>query len=239
MLLNSGSKLKVLVIGLVVSSCASFEPALRFQDLNRPRQPTAREVREGLEVSVEEFVSSNKSNQAFDADIGPYGVLALLVRVENAGTENYKVQKNEIKASLGGQMLSQLSGEEAANQAATSEYAGKALFWTALAGPFAIIAWPATIAGSTANTHAVNRRVQQHFESLQFTDALLKPNQTAAGFIYLKLPGGVKRLEKLTIELEPSEEKTGKRLSYKLSLPDLTLSAPVSSPTPDEPGEGG
>jgi len=64
--------------------------------------------------SVEEFVTPEKSRQAFDADIASYGILALLVRVENGGTESYGVQRNHITAFLGGQHLPQLTGEQAA-----------------------------------------------------------------------------------------------------------------------------
>lgn len=230
MLLSRVSKLNVFVIGLLFIGCASFEPGLRFQDLARTRQPTVREVRDGMEVSVEEFVSTHKSNQAFDADIAPYGVLPLLVRVENSGTETYRVQEKDITVFLDNQPLGSLSGEEAASQAGTSEYAGKALAWTVATGPFFILLWPATIGGSAAHTHSVNRRIQQHFESLRFNDALLKPNQNAVGFLYFKIPDGVKRLEKLSVQIEPSEEKSAKKLSFKLSLPPLELSAPASTP---------
>jgi len=229
MRLNRLSQSVALLTGLIFAGCASFEPGMRFQDLMRARQPTAREAREGLEVSVEEFASAHKSNQAFDADIAPYGVLPLLVRVENNGTQTYRVPQHAITVFLDNQPLGSLSGEQAASQAATSEYAGKALAWTVATGPFFILLWPATIAGSAAHTASVNRRIQQHFESLQFNDALLKPNQIAAGFLYFKLPGGVKKLEKLTVQIEPSEEKTGKTLSFKLSLPALELSAPAST----------
>jgi hypothetical protein len=230
MQLNHPSKSTVIVIGLIFSGCASFEPGLRFQDLARARQPTVREVREGLEVSVEEFATSNKSLMAFDGDIAPYGVLALLVRVENRGTDNYNVQKNETKAILGGQRLLPLSGVEAASQSATSEYVGKALGWTVATGPFFILLWPATIAGSASHTASVNRRIQQHFESLELNDSLLRPNQTAVGFLYFKLPDNTKRLENLTVEMEPIAEQGGKRLSYRLSLPTLDLSGAVATP---------
>ncbi len=121
MRLNRHSKFNVFLMAVVFSGCASFEPGLRYQDLMRPRQPTVREVREGLDVSVEEFASAHKSNQAFDADIAPYGVLPLLVRVENNGTESYRVQQHTITIFLGNEPLGSLSGEQAANQAATSE----------------------------------------------------------------------------------------------------------------------
>jgi len=240
MRLKRHSSLSVVAIALMFSGCASFEPGLRFQDLMRARQPTVKEARDGLEVAIEEFATTNKSLMAFDGDIAPYGVLALLIRVENKGAGNYNVQKNDIKAFLRGHRLPLLSGVEAANQAATSEYAGKALAWTVATGPFFILLWPATIAGSASHTQSVNRRIQQHFESVELTDSLLRPNQMAVGFLYFKLPDNVKSLENLTLEIEPVAEQTSQRLSYKLSLPTLNLSGPVSTPlaSTTEPKQG-
>ena len=212
-----------LVAGICITGCASFEPALRTSDLMRARQPTVMETREGLEISVEEFVSPDKSRQAFDADVASYGVLALLVRAENKGVNNYKIAQRSITASIGGQQLLAINGVDAANQAATSEYAGKALGWTVAAGPFAILLWPATIAGSAAHTQSVNRRIQQHFESLQLSDALLKPNQMVTGFVYFKLPESPKYLDHLVIEAPATEEPSGKQLSFKLSVPKIAL----------------
>lgn len=197
----------------------------------RPRQPTAKEVQEGLEISIEEFASAAKSQQAFDADIARYGILALLLKVENNGTQNYRVQERAVSVYLGNESLPSISGEKAASQGANSEYAGKALGWTVLTGPFAILLWPATIAGSAAHTASVNRRIEQHFESMRFNDALLRPNQSTAGFVYFKLPSGIKRLENLRVEVAPVDEQTAKQFSYSLPLPTLDLSGTVSSLT--------
>lgn len=211
------------------AGCASFEPGLRYQDLARPRQPTVKDMKEGLEISLEEFASVNKSRQAFDADVAPNGILPILLKLENNGTQTYRIQERVVSAYIGTDMLGSLGGETAASQSANSEYAGKALGWTVAAGPFAILLWPVTIGASAAHTASVNRRIEQHFESLRFNDALLKPNQTAAGFIYFKLPSGVSKLEKLRVEVTPSEENTGKKLEFVLPLPAIDLSAPVAS----------
>ena len=220
----------VIIAGIIFNGCASFEPGMRHQDLMRSRQPTVKDVQEGLEVSVEEFITADKSLQAFDADIAPQGVLALLIRMENNGAQTYKAEQHAITVHLDDQILTSLSGQQAADQAATNEYVGKALGWTLATGPFFILLWPATIAGSASHTAAVNRRIEQHFESLEFNDALLKPNQSAAGFLYFKLPDGVKSLEKLVVAVTPAEEQSGKKLSYKFSLPTLELSGPASTP---------
>ena len=52
--------------------------------------------------------------------------------------------------------------------------------------------------------------------------------QTAAGFIYFKLPSGVSKLEKLRIEVAPSEEISGNKLEFVLPLPTIDLTAPVA-----------
>jgi hypothetical protein len=212
----------------VASGCASFEPGLRYQDLARPRQPTVRETKDGLEISLEEFASANKSRQAFDADVAPNGILPILLKIENNGTQTYKIPERVVSAYIGNDLLGSLGGESAASQSANSEYAGKALGWTVAAGPFAILLWPVTIGASAAHTASVNRRIEQHFETLRFNDALLKPNQTAAGFVYFKLPSGVNRIEKLRVEVTPLEETSSKRLEFVLPLPTIDLSAPVA-----------
>jgi hypothetical protein len=223
MRVNRCFKIAALITSFLLAGCASFEPALRTPDLTRSRQPSAVTAQEGLEISVEEFASPNKSRQAFDADIASSGILALLVRADNKGTVNYKITQGSVTAHLDGQSLPSIGGTAAANQAATSEYAGKALGWTIATGPFAILLWPVTIAGSAAHTQSVNRRIQQHFESLQFTDALLKPNQVATGFVYFELPENLTKLEKLSIGATASEEPGGKQLSFNLSLPEIAL----------------
>jgi hypothetical protein len=216
-------KVAGLIASIWMTGCANFEPALHTSDLMRTRQPSVAGTQDGLEISVEEFITPDKSRQAFDADVASYGVLAMLVRAENKGAVNYKIAQRSITATVGGQPLPPMSGVDAANQAATSEYAGKALGWTIATGPFAILLWPVTIAGSAAHTQSVNRRVQQHFESLQLTNALLKPNQTAAGFVYFKLPESSKSLEKLVIEATATEESSDKQLSFRLSIPAIAL----------------
>ncbi len=229
MQLNFRTKFNVLVTALIFTGCAAFEPGLRYQDMLRARQPTVKRVVDGLEVSVEEFASPKKSEEVFDADIAPFGVLPLLVKVENIRTETFQVNKSNIKAYLGGEELVPLSGETAANQAATSEYVGKALAWTLATGPFFIFLWPATIAGSASHTSSVNKRIRQHFVNLAFTDAALKPNQVAGGFLYFKIPDGLQKLEKLTVEVGVFNEQGGNKITSKLSLPTLELSDSVSA----------
>jgi hypothetical protein len=129
-----------------------------------------------------------------------------------------------VKAWLGDQPLTALTPIEAANQAATSEYVGKALGWTIAAGPFAILLWPVTIGASAAHTHGVNRRIQQFFVAGGFQDALIGPKQTALGFLYFKIPEGTKATEKFRVEAQVGRESGDEKLSYEFDLPVVKLS---------------
>lgn len=223
------SKFILLAMSMIFSGCtASFEPRVSSSDLAKSRLPTAKEIKSGLEVSVEEYASPHKSRRAFDADIAPHGVLPLLLRVENKGTDNYKIQRSQIRAFLGGESLPPLQGYEAANQGAARDYVWNSLVNTAAIGPLAIYFWPATMALSAKHTQTVNQRIERHFESLELTDALVKADETVAGFVYFKLPDKGKSLENLsvevTVEADLSEEPRGKQVTYRFSLPTLELS---------------
>jgi hypothetical protein len=213
-----------LIIGLTVNGCASFEPGLRLQDMHRPRQPSAKAVQEGVEVSVEEFVTSSKSQMMFDTDLASEGVIPLFIRVDNNGTKRYSARRVDIKASSNGQSLISLAPREAANMAATSEYAGKALGWTLAAGPFAILLWPVTIGASAVHTHGINRRIEAFFDASSYQDALLSPKQSTLGFVFFKAPEGVKQLDNFVVEAEVIEDANEAKLPYIFKLPPLLIS---------------
>lgn len=231
MILRCQSNLGVLLTAIFLSGCASFQPALRYTDLLRPRTPTVSAVKEELTISVEEFASPNKSIQAFDANLVAQGILPLLVRIENNSATAYRIRQVDINASLNGESMLAVYSDQAADQAATSEYAAKALGWTVASGPLFVVFWPVTIAASAAHTSGVNNRIRQHFANMEFTDKLLKPKQSFAGFVYFKLPAGVKKLENMIVSVEPREEESGSRVDFKLSLPTLDLEAPSSTIT--------
>jgi hypothetical protein len=225
--LSRKSKLMAIVIGFIFAGCATFQPGLRYQDLMRARQPTAKEVREGLEVSIEEFVSREKSRRAFDADIAPHGVLAFFLRIENKSPTSYIVRDTDSRVFLHDRPLNFLQGIDAARQAASSDGAAKAAAWTVAMGPFALLFWAPAISISGSHTQYVNQRIEHHFDNLQFGNVLLRPAQAVGGFLYFKIPNGTKRLEDLTVEVVASEEKTPRQVSIRFPVPILELSAPV------------
>lgn len=209
------------LMGLIFAGCGqSFNHRIRSLP---PPMPTAKEVRAAIEVSVEEFVSATKARMTFDADVARHGVLALLVRMENRSNKDYKAWKRQIKAYLDGKALPRIYGYKAARQVASQGYWWKAPL-TIAAIPLGLFIYPTTVT-------LVDRRVEHHFERIEFTDKLLKPNDVALGFVYFKIPGGwfsSKRLENLTVNVTLEEDSYGERngnpLYFELSLPTLEVS---------------
>lgn len=216
------SKLKWSIVALLVGGCsATFEPRLNSYDLVKSRLPTAKEIQAGVEVSVEEYASADKSRRAFDAELADKGILPLLIRVENKGTEDYKVKRNRVVALLDGKSLEPMHGFEAAERGAARDGTWNALVNTAAIGPLAIYFWPATMAFSASQTKTINRKIEQHFESLELTDTVVKPGETSAGFVFFKVPETLKQENlsvELTLQTEASEETPTKQLHYRFAL---------------------
>jgi len=225
MLQNPLFYLHVLFLVLVLGCTATFKPRV---DSTQTGLSAAREVREGVEVSVREFVSVGRSRRAFDANIASEGVLALHVRLENTGVRNYRARRYQVRAFLGGQVLPTLEAYEAASQGASRSYILPALVNTAALGPLGMVLGLPVILGSTTHTRNVNEQVEHHFEAIEFTDVLLKPTDTAEGFVYFKLPNGLKRVENLMVEIAlevaPAEDQKGDVVYFRLRLPVLEIS---------------
>lgn len=226
-----------LPLALLLAGCtASFEPRMATDDLMNSRLSTAAETRAGLKVSVEEFFSPDKSRRAFDAELGPHGVLPLLVRVENGSADSYRLERGKIEAFLEEERLSPLYGYQAAEQGAKRDFVWNALVNTMAMGPLAIYFGVLGVAASASQAQEINRKVEHHFERLELADAQLKPTETVAGFVFYKLPDGVERLEGLTlivtVEADGAEERA-KPLTYRLPLPTLQLPNSYPGPSAD------
>jgi hypothetical protein len=213
---------RTIAVCLLISGCASYKPQLKQEDLSIARQPSASETKDGVTVSVEEFATPDKSRKAFDADTAHYGVLAVLIRLENKGAQNYQIRRSNVTAFIADKQLSQLLADDAASKSAKSEYVGKALAWTLATGPLGMILWPGTIAGSASHTAYVNRRVKWHFQGMELKDAELKPNETVAGFVYFEMPGKSKKLEGLVLQVDTASNG-GEKVAYNLTVPSVDL----------------
>jgi hypothetical protein len=228
-----------LSVTVLTASCARFQPSLDQQVLfGGTRIPTVVQTQENITVSIEEFASADKSKRAFDSDVVSSGVLPILFRIDNKSDATFKVPADSIKAFIDGQALSALGGETAARQAATRDYVGRALGWTILTGPFAILAWPGTIVGSAVHTRNVNSRIIRHFETLEFKGAMLRTNQPVSGFIYYQVPTDSKFLESLAerktlsnlfVEIVVVPEQEGSDVTFKLPLPPIDLTEPAKN----------
>ena len=219
-----------LCAALLCSGCATFHPTTTVQDLAKTQQSTVASVNQDLEIFVEEFVSSDKSRKAFDTDMPASGVLPVFLRLHNKGSVNYRVDQNDVRAYLDGRMLPPIAGIDAARQAANSDAVSKAAVWTLAAGPFALFFWPATISLSASHTKAINRDIENYFQNSELGKVLIKPGQNAAGFLYFQIPTGVKKLEKLVLEVVATDDVTNTPMTVPLSLPTLELSSIASSP---------
>lgn len=219
----------IFIYALWTCGCvASFEPEVHSLGELRSGLPTSKEVKSGLAVSVEEFVSANKSRHVFDADVAAHGILPLLVRVENHSTEPYIVQRDQIRASLDGQALLPIYGKEAARQGAARNNVGRALVNTILWGPLAPYFGLPSMVASASHTRSVNKDIERHFEKMEFIDTVLKPGETSEGFAFFQLPGHEKRLEKLQVNVFAVAGATlgqeGREMTYRLSFPALEVS---------------
>ena len=229
---------KCLIACMLVSGCASFRPALDQQALlGGTRIPTTEQTIEGVTLSIEEFATPAKSKLAFDSEVASSGVVPLLIRIENKTSSNLKIPSEAVKVYIENQPLSRLTGAKAATEAATREYVGKAVGWTVLAGPFAILAWPGTIIGSAIHTRNVNSRIIQHFETLEFTGSIARPNQPVGGLVYYQIPADTKLLQNiaetkaiqnLRVELTATGEQEAQSVRFDVPLPSLNLLPPAN-----------
>jgi hypothetical protein len=209
---------------LGLTACtSSFEPRMSAGGLEAPRLPTAREARGGVEVSIEEYYSSHKSRRAFDADVGSRGILPILIHIENRSPQDYRIERRNINAKLNGQSLPVTYGIDAAEIGALRNPTWNALVNTAALGPMAMFFGVGVIAGSASQTQKINRQVEQHFERMELTDRIVKPNETAAGFVFFRLPSGAKSLDTLNLEMilaaEPFEGHPVRPLIYQFAVP--------------------
>ncbi len=203
---------------LLSCGCASFEPATRHQEMLGPRHPTVSETRDGLQISLEEFISSEKSRRMFDADLASQGVLAILLKAENKSHSAIKIEDKETRAFLENLPLLFLPSVDAANQAATRDYTTRAAGWTLATGPLALIFWPVTVSLSGMHTGGVNRQIEQHFQSLSFGKAIVQPGQSAVGFLYFKLAENFKGNETIVVEVLTFEIDSGRQIIFKLPI---------------------
>jgi hypothetical protein len=146
-----------------------------------------------------------------------------LVHVENKSGQDYRIERKAIHAQLNGQPLKNLYGLEAAETGALRNPAWNALVNTAAIGPMAIFFGIGAIAGSASQTQRINRQIEQHFERMELSERIVKPTETASGFVYFKAQPGTTNLDSLVLEMslsaEPVEGHPARQLVYRFTMP--------------------
>ncbi|MBI4534991.1 MAG: hypothetical protein HY708_01845, partial [Ignavibacteriae bacterium] len=118
--------LLLVAFALNFHSCATYSPTLIRIN---PSGPNTRKAAKGdLTVYAEEFVSGEKSQVAFDANMPAEGVLPILISVENTGRESVDVNITDIR--LRGETLLKLLMPEDAAIRAQRGIAARALGWS-------------------------------------------------------------------------------------------------------------
>jgi hypothetical protein len=188
---------------------------------------------------VEEFASSDKSQQVFDAALAGYGVLALFITLANHGLTEYAVEHGSIRAYLGTQPLPALPAKEAAAQSTVRVFEmrlkGQDIAYTlmTLTPPGWVVVsshWLHCLGNTECSfnqererrKHAIEydrKNIPLHFEKLELRDALLPPGGRAAGFMYFKLPDDRNnQLNRITLEVIATDRRHGTEARYHFSF---------------------
>ena len=220
--------ISLLMVCMLVG-CASYTPTL-------PRLghtgPTVRKTVKGdLTLYVEEYVTPEKAEKAFDTDLANEGVLPLMIGLENNGKEPYEIKAGDIFVR-GKSLLKGLAPEEVASRAERSAV-GRALGWSLIVP---IIGIPIAVAASAIHTNSVNKKIRQDFAAKAFTEAVVLPNKDYSGFLFFELEEGRKDLSGLSLEMRVRNVVTGKSVTIAVPLPAATIT-PKEESSSQEDGE--
>ena len=167
------------------------------------RMPTVRGVEDEIEITVEEFVSIDKSREVFDTDLAGYGILALFITITNNSFHDYTIERGAISTYLDAQALLPLSAKEAAEQSTAIEFQRRVKAQDIAYGVLAFNPAGLVVIGShmldclgnsecsfkqerERRKHAIEydrKNVPLHFEKLELRYAPLRPGEKAEGFV--------------------------------------------------------
>jgi hypothetical protein len=216
----------LLVVGLVLSGCASYSPSLVRLE---PTGPTMSKQASGdITVYIDEFATPEKSEKAFDTNLVKEGVLPLLIQVQNNSPYPYEVKKMDITLQETGlnTALIPLTPEQAAKKAKKSAVT-RAIGWSLIVP---IVAIPVAVTASAIHTSKVNKQIAQDFSAKGFPDGTIMPNKELSGFLFFELPKGRKDLSGLNLQVTPRKAETGEFLTITSPLPAATFK-PVKAST--------
>jgi hypothetical protein len=205
------------LVMLVFMGCASYSPSL--VRLNRTGPDVSKKCQGDLVVYVDEYAEEEKSKRAFDTNLADNGVLAVLLLVENSGTQSYEVKASDMTICEGTSCLKPLSPEAAAAKAKRNA-TGRAIGWSLIVP---IISIPIAAVASASHTRDVNRHMAQDFSAKGFSDGALLPKKERSGFLFFQLDRARKDLRGLCLEASARNVNTGEIRTITLPLPDATV----------------
>ena len=214
--------LLLLAIALNFHGCASYTPTLVRLI---PSGPDTKKAENGdLTVYAEEFVTGEKSQRAFDANMPAEGVLPILISVENTGQKPFDV--NVADVCLRGEKPFKLLAPEDAALRAQRGTAARALGWSMIVP---IITIPFAIGASAIHTGDVNQQIVRDFVAKGLPDGAVLPNKEKSGFVFFESEGSHKDVVGMTLEVTVRNTDTGEPISVQ-----IPLSQTSKEPLPDK-----
>lgn len=211
---NNTMKAISLFMACLMVGCASYTPTMVRLD---PSGPNVAKVTEGdFTLYIEEYVTQEKAERAFDTDLAKEGVLPLLILLENNGEIPCEVVDIVVR---GDTPLKELTPEEAADKASRSAV-GRAIGWSLLVP---IIAIPIAAAASAGHTSKVNKQMVADFTAKAFLDEVIMPNKDFSGFVYFELEEGRQDLSGLSLEMTAKNIVTQELTTVIAALPGATF----------------
>ncbi len=201
----------VLAVWLILSGCATYTPVL--VRLN-PSGPDVKKATKGdLTVYVEEFVTGEKSERAFDVNMPAGGVLPMLMSVENNGREAFDVNLADIRLR-GDKQLKLLASEDAAVRAQRGT-AARALGWSMIVP---IVTIPIAVGASAIHTGNVNQQIVRDFTAKGLPNGAVLPNKERSGFVFFETDDNRKGVAGLTLDVTVRNSNTGEPISVEILL---------------------
>ncbi len=219
-----------LFMACLLTGCASYTPTLVKM---YPSGPNVNKVVQGdLTLYVEEYVTPEKSEAAFDTEMAEEGVLPLLILVENNGQQTLEVKTADILVR-GDDVLKPLTPEEAADKASRSAV-GKAIGWSMIVP---IIAIPIAVIASASHTSKVNLKMVADFNVKAFQDGAILPNKDRSGFLFLELEEDMQDTSGLTLEMTAKNIETGEVMTMTAAVPAANFTQKEKASSQDEKGK--
>ena len=216
-----------LFMACLLTGCASYTPTLVKM---YPSGPNVNKVVQGdLTLYVEEYVTPEKSEAAFDTEMAEEGVLPLLILVENNGQQTLEVKTADILVR-GDDVLKPLTPEEAADKASRSAV-GKAIGWSMIVP---IIAIPVAVIASASHTSKVNLKMVADFNVKAFQDGAILPNKDRSGFLFLEIEEGMQDTSGLTLEMTAKNIETGEVMTMTAAVPNASFTQKEKASSQDE-----